>query len=341
MDQEQTMVVTQPQAVETGYQEPVKEAVPEISTDPMDFQKEIQKIAEEQGVVIQPDGQVVPVQQQAEPEPRAEASPQLAEDRTQAGEKPEVKVPDKFLTKDGKVDEEKVAKSTLHAEEAVKRYLEKEAELRRLTQKVNNLSKTAPQDPQPQQPTNLGAGLTADKINEALKNTNNPGQVLLELSQLTYQAAYQQALLDSRVELDQVRGQVESEQRSRELQAIAQRDPWVFSEEGIKKLFEIRQANPHINAAPEPWKAAYKEHLANEVLSQKLGLQVQMPNPTATAAPKAPPAPAGAANRVTPQPKINLEEIASDPKRLSAHLDTLSLEQQALFWKKAIPGLRH
>lgn len=335
MEQEQTAVATA--VPEIHVENKVNPVPPEISTDPRDFQKEIQKIAEEKGGKLV-DGKFVPNPPDGTqvPEPQAAPKPEDSTSQPQAGAQPEVKVPEKFLGKDGQIDQEKLQKSTVNAEEAIKKYLEKERELRKLQNEVHGLEKIPPPQPQPQPQAQVPGAITPDAINEALRRTSNPGQVMYELAQLAAEDGYRRALSDFRSEIGSIRDRVESDQRTRELKTIADKDPWVFSVEGIQKLSEIRQAKPWLNNAPEPWKEAYLSYLADKQLGQ--ASQVQMPNPAPTTV-KAPATPVGGANRVQAQVP-NFSDLANDKARLNAYLDTLTPEQQKSFWKTAIPGLR-
>lgn len=344
---EMTMV-TQPTEVDANVAPPAP-VVPEISTDPMDFQKEINKIAAEMGVSIKPDSTVttepasseakVPVAEPVQPGIEEPTIPEGTEQpKTQAADKTET-VPDKFKAPDGGVDQGKLLKSSVHVEEALRRYQEKEAELKRTINNVNALEKSAVQPQtqtqgQPQQVRGLH-DITPQMIEEEIK-LNGAGVALQKLSQL----AYQQALNDARAqvsgEVEQIKSTVESRQRADELREIAKTDPWVFTEEGISTLAAIRQSKPHLNHARDPWKEAYRDYLAEKVLQQRSSSQVLTPTPKAPTA-KAPATPVGAVNK-TDQTKAQVN--INDPKALNAYLDKLTPAQQAEFWKRSIPGLR-
>lgn len=333
------MTVTTPTEVQMGTGQgidPAKSQIPDVSLNPRDFQREIQKIAEEKGMEIK-DGQAVT---KPAPVPIQEAPTQSVADRPQTDGQP---IPDKFKMPDGQLDTAKLEKSAVNAEQTLAKYLEKEAELRRKMNEVNNLQKqvqqapppTNPQyqqypQPYPQQPGL--AGLTADQVNAAIAKSNNVGQVMLEMAQIAAQTAYNQALADSRVEVDAVKAQVDSQRRTDELREIAKRDPWVFSPEGFKALAEIRDSKPWLNHAPEPWKEAYKDYLAEKAL--KPDSQVPMPNPTNQTV-KAPPTPVSAANRVQSQ-SLNVSQLSQSRDGLNKFLDSLPPEQQLAFWKATI-----
>lgn len=306
---------------ETPINLPVASTPPDISLNPADFQKELAKIADEKGLKLV-DGNAVP---KAEPVAVAQPTP------TQVPAAAQPEVPEKFKTPEGQVDVQKVEKSILHADDALKLYREKETELRKQMQTVHNLQTQVPAQ-SPQQFLNPQA-ITPEAINQALEQTKNPGQVLLQLQQMTYQAAYNQALADARVQVDQVNARLESDARGRELQAIANIDPWVFSNEGMNKLTEIRQQYPWINQSPEPWKEAYDKHLALQAKAKLTG-SVQMPNPTAQTV-MAPATPVGAVPQAQKTQTINIDKLAQNPAKLNAYLNSLSPAQQDAFWSNA------
>jgi len=346
---ENTMSVTTP--TETQISNPVTPVIPDISLNPMDFQKEMAKIAAEHGMKLEggnvvpaamgpTDGNVVQTQtQKAElpAGPKAAAQPIPL----QAAEQP--RVPEKFQTSDGQVDLEKVAKSTINAEEALKRYQDLEVELRRKQNEVNAL-KLNPVQVEPQQPvpqamqTQQVSQLTPELINKALEDTKNPGKVLLDLLAIRDQAVYSQARTDIMAEVSPLKARVENQQRQAELQTIADRDPWVFSEEGIKALSAVRASKPWLNSAPEPWLEAYKDVLATREM-QKSGSQVLTPTPTASTV-RAPATPVEAGNRTQAQAP-SLAQLANDPRALNKFLDSLPNEAaRSAFWRSALPGAK-
>lgn len=349
---ENTMTVQT--TTEVPVSEPVKPTIPDVSLDPMDFQKELAKIAAETGQKLE-NGNAVPLD--APPDLQAQAPAPQSPAAEQAQALGEVKVPPKFQTPDGQVDVTKVEKSTLHAEAALKRYQALEAELR---QKQNEVAQLKAQPAQPwvqtqapwqsaavnTPPANAPAqnpaaaqALTPDAINRALEATKNPGQVLLELQAMTYAAALENARREYDARFNELRERQEAEARKVELQKIAERDPWVFSEEGIKELASVRQNKPWLNASPEPWLEAYRSYVAERELNRAGASQAVNPNPTSVAA-KAPATPANGTGRTVLPAGPSIQALSNDREALNAFLDKMTPEQQRAFWTAAIPGAK-
>lgn len=343
---ENTMTVSQP--TETQMSHPVVPTVPDVSLDPMDFQKELAKIAAESGQKIE-NGNVVPAIEPMQPQAVVQPEPQAT---TQP-----VQVPQKFQTPDGQVDLQKVQQSTVNAEAALERYRALEVELRQKQNVVHKLQEQPPQQspqrpqtapqyaPPPQQPQNpwqtFQPQLTPDVINQALAKSQNPGQILYETAQImandAAQRAYSQARMEAAQEYQNLSQRFESKERMTELQGIADRDPWVFSDEGIKALGAIRQSKPWLNNAPEPWLEAYKVYKADQVLSPIS--QVQTQTPTVGTA-KVPPTPVQTANR-TNQAPLSSETIARmSQAEINAMLDKMTPAQQQGFYRTFLPGAK-
>lgn len=330
---EQSTVVVQESVVDTSNG-PVVATPPHVSLEPTDFKSEIAKIAAEQGLIINAEGDAVPKDTPPTPAPQASAQPVPP----LAAEQPPVQVPEKFQAPDGTADLAKIEKSTLSAEAAIAKYREKETELRKLQNAVNQAPQ-APQVTQPQVPQQAFslpelAGITPQMVEEEIK-ANGAGVAVMKMVAIATQAAKQAALNETKSEVAQLRDTIESRQRVEQLQEIAKTDPWVYTEEGMNKLFEIRAAKPYLNAAPNPMDAAYREHLADQALKQRTQGTVNMPTPTAGTA-KAPPTPVSAPPRSNSQDQ--LLQLANDPKRLNAYLDTLQPKAQEALWDKLFPN---
>lgn len=183
-------------------------------------------------------------------------------------------------------------------------------------------------------------GITPEMINQDLANRKNPGQTILEVSQALAAQAYAQAKAEAEAgylaRYQELQVQVDAGRRQSELQKIAENDPWVFSPDGIEKLGAIRQAKPWLNNAPEPWTEAYKVYKAEQVLRSPS--TVQTPNPLAQAV-RAPATPVSASNRNAPQ-MPSLAALSQDRGALNALLDKMPPEQQAAFWRAAVPGAK-
>lgn len=339
-----TMVISTPQ--ETQMNNPVVPSVPDISLDPMDFQKEIAKIAAETGQTIT-NGNVVPAQEPTQPV-QAEVQPPVENISIPATPQP-VQVPPKFQTPDGQVDLERVQKSTINAEAALEKYRALETELRQKQNEVNKLKTQTAQSfgqppvqtytPPPQQPVNpwqqyQPQPLTPDVINQALAKSQNPGQILYETAQIMAQSAYQQARQEAAQDFQALRDRFETKERLTELQTIADKDPWVFSDTGIQTLNAIRQAKPWLNNAPEPWMEAYKVYKADQVLSPIPSVQTPTPQVGTV---KAPPTPVQTAVR-TNQTMPNFANMGKED--LNLMLDKMTPQQQQQFWRTALPGAK-
>ena len=225
-------------------------------------------------------------------------------------------VPDKFKAPDCKLDEGKIIKSYLDLEKAWGR-----------AQSAKNLPQVPFQQAQQQQvqpqATTEPQSFEA-QVEQDLK-TYGAGPVLARL----FQSAREAARADLTNELQDVRSLHENEIRTRELQAIAKHDPFVFTEEGFNTLKSIRESRPWINSSPEPWKQAYREYLADKAMNVQLGngSQVFMPNPKAVTAPVGP---VTAANRA-PQSTVKLETQAD----ILNYVATLTKDQEAEFWRRS------
>lgn len=274
-------------------------------------------------------------QAQTQPVPAAVERPEPSQPETTPQAEATPDVPQKFQTEDGKLDAEKLAKSTANAEEALKKYAELERTLRQKQAEVNKL-KTTPypvpeprpegqpvQTPEAQAPDTFEGRIEADIKKEGL------GPVLARLFSAASEHGYKQAVS----EIEGIKTETELAKRERELKAIGQVDPWVFSEEGMTRLAEIRQQRPDLQGRPDPWTEAYKVHLGDMEYRKRTQGQVTTPNPTAA---KVPPAPINAAPRsaIASVPQFTSKEA------VNSHLDKMTPEQQDAFWRsQGLPPL--
>lgn len=264
--------------------------------------------------------------------------PQVQETPTVEPEQPATApvtpVPEKFKTPEGEIDEAKVHKSTMAAEEALQKYLEKERQLRMKQNEVAALQKGQPVPATPAAvPANVQ--LSALEIQVAQDMIN-------EAAALGYQMPQAQAIAQARVQVrlfeasrsadhnmtEQLRQRIEDQDRRRELESIAKDDQSVFSPEGIEALSRIRQENPWVNQAPNPWQVAYDLHLASQTKTQRLKGTVS-PTPTGLTA-KAPPTPVGPAPRAIVQPT---GPDLTSKQAIDAHLSKLDEAGQEAFFK--------
>lgn len=249
---------------------------------------------------------------------------------------PATPVPEKFQNQDGTANVENIEKSTVNAEQAYAKYAEIERQLRQKQNEVAALQKGAPipvvPNAQPVQDLNLSPleiQMAQDMINEAAR--------------LGQQLPQWQAIASARVmakgleakynaesnRLEQIGQKIEDQERRRELEKIAEVDPWVISPDGFEALSKIRQSRPHVNSADQPWTAAYREHLADQVMNQRLLGKVQ-PNPTGLTA-KAPPTPVGPAPRVSVQPTApDINSMSQDA--ITELVSGMTPAQETAFW---------
>ena len=309
----------------------VEPKIPDVSLDPMDFQQEIQKIAAEKGVVIMADGSVepkdAPKEEVKEPEPQADPQPEIAQAESQP--EAEVVVPEKFKDESGKADVEKVVKSTLSAEAALKKYVELEKELRKKQSEVHKLKTTAPEVQAQPQGNDLESLIAAD----LQANQQNPAKVLAKWAYAIEQSAAQkaeQAKLEALRDIEQFRQENAYRNMQEELREIAKNDSWVLSEEGVNTLAKIRDEIPHINNLPNPWSEAYKQHCAKQYMLERSNRQGNISTPKKMTAPAVP---VNSANRSS-TPKVFRNE-----RELNSYLDTLDPKQVKAFWDKNLAGM--
>lgn len=315
------MSVETPQEVQVGAPIVSELLAPkvEISGKWSDFASDMAKLADEQGQAEAslPLAQPVPaVELQAVPTQPEQPQAVVTQPEVKPEAKPvEAKVPDKFLRPDGTPDVERLTKSYLAAEKELKR--------------AQNRAPQAPQAPQLSQSAPEATPETTPFAAQLDKDIQQygAGRVLERLFSAAKDAARSEALQ----EVHGLREKAEDESRVRELEAIAKRDPFVFSEEGLRVLTAYRQDKPWINASPEPWKEAYRQYLADRqerAMTQTPGQQVSTPNPTKATAPITPVAAAG---RVMSAPTVKLDS----KEDILTYVKTLKPEQEAEFWKKS------
>lgn len=298
---------------------------PDISLDPKDFASEMAKLQAEAETKSAP---VAPVETTGQPTSQEPTQPKSAVAT------PEVKVPDKFKTPDGKLDTEKLTKSFANADEMLKKYSEMEKELKRKQNAYGKVTLPA-QVPQVQtqetQTTPDDSNMpfnqlvVRDLVSKGMDITlaRQLAPVLVSLTIAGKETAKNEAMSD----IAEIRESLESQKVEKQLRSIAEKHPWVFTPEGMQKLSEIRQAKPWLNQAPEPWKEALSVYLGNQDINSES--QVSTLNPTTQ--PARAPVPQGSV--VIPAnstPAIDLSNQAA----VDAHLKTLTPEQQKEFFKK-------
>lgn len=282
-----------------------------LSLSPGSFMEDMKAIEARQAAQVSP--AVAPLEAQPDLKPVETHQPEPAVTQAQ------VEIPEKFKNPDGTPSVEKIEKSTVSATEAYERYRQKEIALQQKINSVNRIEKAVPQS-EPQEPmTDF-----EKQINEDLaRNQQNPGKVLSKLFEAAKTAAYEEAKKD----FHEIKQETERVRMERELGSISQHDPTFLTEEGMDRLFQIRQEKPWLNKSPNPMEAAYREHLADSVMKQRVGQQVRTPNPKA---PTPPPAAVVAVDR-TLKPKVNYSDMSKEDLRES--ILSQSADKREAFFK--------
>lgn len=290
--------------------QPANNTPPQFSGKPQDFEKDMALLAQQQGMTVAP-----PEAPALNPEPQT-GQP----DQPQAQEPQPVEVPDKFKKPDGSVDTDKLDKSTQNLAEKLAKFRQMERDFTQQSQKakppvqpVQSVSEAISEVPK-----------TFEEQIEADLKKEGAGKVLAKLFAAAKEAAKAEALTD----VNDLRQQAELDRRQREVERIAQVDPWVLSEQGMNTLFKIRQDKPWLNGAPSPMEAAYREYVADQALTQRRGSQVSMPNPRGVTAPVVPATPV---NRAPSQPAPKVDSMSKD--QIDAHLSGKSQAEVAAFFK--------
>ena len=193
-----------------------------------------------------------PVAQVPQTAPVAEAPAPVAPVAPQA-------IPEKFRNPDGSLNQDAVNQSAANAQAAlqagqnvaVEDFLALEKKLTLERQQAAALASQAalqqfapPQAQQPayQPPVALPPQAAfLDQLNKDI--AANPAQAFLNLQQAALQVS---------------QDQYQSIQKRMELEALAKKDPGVFTKQGLEELAQVRAANPWIDNAPNPWSVAYE-----------------------------------------------------------------------------------
>lgn len=282
---------------------------PGFSGKPEDFARDME-------ILRKAEAPAEPVAAAVETPTEEVTEPAQPEATPQADETPEV--PAKFQTKDGKLDEGKLEKATLSAEQQLAKYLELEKQLSRKAQEIGKAKKgetvyTAPQ---------AQADPSADPFEVQIESDvqkYGAGKTLAKL----FHAAKDAAKAEMMAEVQEIKQYTELAKRERELREIAKNDPWVFSQQGMETLNKYRETHPWLNDSPTPWTAAYKAYLGDQAFQQRTERQVTTPTPKNV---KVPPAPITAAARSSAG--------TIDQARLVESLKKLTPEQEDAYWQK-------
>lgn len=307
-------------------------AEPKLSFDPNNFAEDMAKLAASKGIDI--NGNKMEAKQEVPavitPPTTPEQPPQETVEAPVTKEaeatKTEVVVPEKFKNPDGSVNVDNLAKSTQNVEEAIATYLAKEKELKRKMNEVKAKENAyikpvpAPNAPAPVVPvnTNFAAQLEADIAKEGA------GVVLAKLFTAAQESVEER--VQSRIQaLQDVNAQNTTKQQ---VEAIGKSDPWVYTPEGVATLTKVLEEQPYLQAAEDPYKAAYLYYSGIKSVASKSSSQVLTPTPQAR--PSAP-VPTGQAVNRTSAPVIKLET----KEDIDNHIKKLTPEERKQFFIKA------
>ena len=312
-------------------------AQPEVQAAPVGLEAELAAFAKEQGTTIP-----APV---AEVKEQTPVVPEAVAPAPETPQEPEVVVPDKFKAPDGKADLAKIEKSTVNAEAMILKYRAMEKELGQAANRVNALKKEAAQPiPQAQvqqaqpnmTPVDLGQVTPNHIMQDLIENgmsvdeAKKQATTYYKLAMIAQETAYRRAQQEMESRFAGINERVEADSRQKELEAIAHSDPWVFSEDGLKTLFEIRQQNPYLNHSDRPWSAAYDKYLAEKAKNQlRAGSVVSTPTPKTPAALVTP---VGVPTRPEAAPQMDFTNRASYEGRL----EKMPLDKQLAFLEKEL-----
>lgn len=325
--------------VPEGFSAPAVAPVAAFTGEPGNLMADLAALAAEKTVAV-----VVP------PPPVIEPTPLPQPETTKPAMAPATEVPAKFKNEDGTVNRERIEKSLTHAEERLAKltdaevYAMYEGVERKLRQTQNGVAAsqkpaTTTHQVPPIAPNTPLSELERDMAQAIFNDAQALGQPVTEI-QAIVQARSQIRIADVRYQAElsvteQLRGRFERQDRQKELESIAEHDPWVISKAGVEALEKIRESYPHVNKSETPWTAAYDQLLANQVKQERLAGQVQTPTPMAKTA-RPPATPVQAAPRVVVKPsEPNMSGWNSH--QISAHVASLPpAEQEAFYLKRGI-----
>ncbi len=323
----EAMVVSAPQDALLGTGSLVG-AAPSVTMS-NDWNKDLAAMAAE-SVKETPAQPVVGQPQQAVVTPPATQTPAIP--ATQAAAPaipvivPPVEVPEKFRGPDGKLDQEKVLKSYFDAEKALKKAQNA------LGAQPAATPAAVPAQPGQPQPAQAQQQLSPFELQVAQDLFSQGGfteqqamaqaRVMVRLSEAKHRADTAATF----AEVNQFREALAQQQQRTELQSLAERNPEVLTPQGYAELVKVREENPWINNAPEPWKAAAHFLLGQKQMYGQAGL-VNIPTPKGVQQ-AVPPLP------VTPAQTVQNPIALNTPEQIQAYVSTLSPENEGEFWKK-------
>ena len=248
----------------------------------------------------------------------------------QAAKTPEV--PEKFKNPDGTLNTEKLEKSTVNAQEALDKYITLEKELKRKMNQVQaeknlylNPQAAKAEAPVSNAPVNpdFAKQIEVDIAREGV------GPVLTKLFTAAQEAAYERAKQD----VSSLKEKAAESERRAQVDAIGQRDPWVYTQEGLATLSQVLTEQPYLWEASDPYKAAYMFHKGSLAVNSVPSVASVL-TPTPTARPSAP-VPTGQAASQTAVSTVKLDSKAD----IDRHLKSLTPAQQSEFFKRmGFPG---
>lgn len=183
----------------------------------------------------------------------------------QTPETPETKpdVPEKFLTKDGKIDEQKLERSTQQLDHDVMKKLERYAELeKKNTQLGQKLAESKKQEPTQQPPFSPPPEPTLSdrfgeawrkEINKKFATTDDPASLVIDIANQVSDAK----VLSIRQDMEMRAQEQKSRERQDKLAILAQKDPWVVSEEGYQAISDVMERKPWLWQSDDPYGDAF------------------------------------------------------------------------------------
>jgi hypothetical protein len=302
-----------------------------------DTMTDLAAVAKEMGVALDNNGNVAEAPAQSAPVPAAQApTPKVSVQPapaapTQTAEQPAttVEVPAKFQNEDGTPNVEKIIKAEENIDALIARYKAKEKEGQQLQNRVNNPApaiQAAPAQPVAPQPLSpLEHQMAVDLINEAAAQGVQLDQ-RIAIAQAKVMAKGLEAKHSAELSItERLQAQFEDQRRTAELKTLIESDPDALSGGMADTLWKLRQENPWLNQAPEPWKAALHYFRGTQGTAQ----QVVTPTPKGTT-PKAPPTAVGPVARV--QKTVDISD-----KRAIQSLDNATIEAEI---RKLYPNFR-
>lgn len=277
----------------------------------------------------QPTQAVVTPTPQATPAnaPQTQAAPHASAPAAVPAAPVSVEVPEKFRGPDGKLDQEKVLKSYSDAERALKKA---QNALNQPQTQTPAQPAAVPQTSAPVNPANLTPfeiQVARDLWQNGQAGFTEAQAVSLARVQIRgWEAQHQATISATSVEVGKFGEVLAEQQRRDELTALAKTNPEVLTPQGYAELVRVREENPEINQAANPWTKAVKILLGERMMKGQAGT-VTIPTPTGSQ--QSQPLP------VMPSGPASNPIQLNTPDQVEAHVKGLTPDQEKEFWTKA------